>query len=136
MQAVRPKIVICENVGGLLKRTQGESPQIVNVGEAFKRLGYHFAYRHVDARRYLLPHRRTRVWMWAVREDISAAPAASRVNALLEQLEQPEPAPLDPFLEAAAGAELPRQELNAREVGALNAVLNSGSQGGAGGFGR
>ena len=61
VQAVRPKIVICENVGGLLKRTQGESPQIVNVGEAFKRLGCHFAYRHVDARRYLLPHRRARV---------------------------------------------------------------------------
>ena len=87
----------------------------MNVGEAFKRLGYHFAYRHVDARRYLLPHRRTRVWMWAVRDDISAVPAASRVTALLEQLEQPEPAPLDPFLEVAAGGELPRQELNARE---------------------
>ena len=68
VQAFRPKIVICENVGGLLKRTHGESPQIVNVGEAFKRLGYHFAYRHVDARRYLLPHRRTRVWMWVIRK--------------------------------------------------------------------
>ena len=31
------------------------------------------------------------------------------------------------FLEAAAGGARPRQELNARKVGALNAVLNSGS---------
>ena len=124
VQKVRPNIVICENVVGLVKRTRGGHPQIVGVGEACERLGYHFAYRHVDARRYLLPHRRTRVWMWAVREDISAAPAASRVNALLEQLEQPEPAPLDPFLEVAAGGERPRQELNAREGKVLITVIN------------
>ena len=127
VQEIRPKIVICENVVGLLKRTHGERPRIMDVGEAFERLGYHFAYRHVDARRYLLPHRRTRVWMWAIREDISAASAASKVNAILEQLEQPEPAPLGPFLEAAAGGERPRQELNAREAEALNDVVNSSS---------
>ena len=122
-----PKDCYLRERGRLVETHPGESPQIVNVGEAFKRLGYHFAYRHVDARRYLLPHRRTRVWMWAVREDISAAPAASRVNALLEQLEQPEPAPLDPFLEFAAGGKLTRQELTAREEEAVNDVLSSRS---------
>ena len=152
VREVRPKIVICENVVGLLKRTRGGRPQIDDVREAFDGLGYHFAYRHVDARRYLLPHRRTRVWMWAIREDISAAPAAiredisaapaapaasavpavsaapaaSKVNAILEQLEQLEPAPLGPFLEAAAGGERPRQELNARENMALDAVVRTG----------
>ena len=76
-------------------------------------------------------------------EDSSAAPAASRVNALLEQLEQPEPAPLDPFLEVAAGGELPRQELNAREANVLQTVINniekkrsSPWQGWVGGLGR
>ena len=81
VEKVRPKIVICENVVGLLKRTCGERPQIVDVGEAFQCLGYNFAYRHVDAKMYLLPQRRNRVWMWAIRKDISAAPADSAAPA-------------------------------------------------------
>ena len=133
VEKVRPKIVICENVVGLLKRTCGGRPQIVDVGEAFQCLGYNFAYRHVDAKMYLLPQRRTRVWMWAIRKDISAAPAdsaapaASRVNEILERLEQPEPAPLSAFLPAKAGGHCPRQELNAREVKAVNYVLSNSS---------
>lgn len=127
VEKVRPKIVICENVVGLLKRTCGGHPQIVDVAEAFLLLGYHFAYRHVDAKMYLLPQRRHRVWMWAIRKDISAAPAASRVNEILEQLEQPEPAPLGAFLRATAGGHRPRQELNAREAEAVTDVLRSRS---------
>ena len=131
VQRVRPKIVICENVVGLLKRNRGERPQIADVGEAFQRLRYHFDYKQVDARNYLLPHRRTRVWMWAVREDISAALAAQRVRCVLEQLEQPEPAPLRTFLDVsatlAAQHVLPRQDLNLREAQALSDVLSSPS---------
>ena len=65
--------------------------------------------------------------MWAIRKDISAAPAASRVNEILKQLEQPEPAPLSAFLQAEAGGHCPRQELNAREAEAVNDVLSSRS---------
>ena len=124
-EKTRPKIVICENVTGLMKRICGGRPQIVDVGEAFQCLGYNFAYRLVDARMYLLPQRRHRVWIWAIRKDISAAPAASRVNDLLAKLEQPEPAPLSAFLEAKAGGHCPRQEPNAREAEAVNSVLTS-----------
>ena len=96
-------------------------------GAAFQCLGYNFAYRHVAAKMYLLPQRRNRVWMWAIRKDMSAAPAASRVNEILKQLEQPEPAPLSAFLQAEAGGHCPRQELNAREEEAVNDVLSSRS---------
>ena len=47
-----PRVVICENVEGLVKRNRGEEPVIHHVGVAFRRLGYSFAYTVVDSRDY------------------------------------------------------------------------------------
>ena len=46
----RPKLVICENVAGLLKRNRGCEPQIHAVRMAFDELGYSFAYTQLDAK--------------------------------------------------------------------------------------
>ena len=59
----RPKLVICENVAGLLKRNRGCEPQIHSVRMAFEGLGYAFAYTQLDAINFLLRQRRTRIWM-------------------------------------------------------------------------
>ena len=85
----RPKLVICENVAGLLKRNRGCEPQIHSVRMAFEGLGYSFAYTQLDARNFMLPQRRTRIWMWAIRSDVAAAPAAGEVLKVLLQLERP-----------------------------------------------
>ena len=54
----RPKLVICENVSGLLKRSLGCDAQIHQVRKAFEEEGYVFAYKLVDARHFLVPQRR------------------------------------------------------------------------------
>ena len=48
----RPKLVICENVSGLLKRALGCDAQIHQVRKAFEEVGYAFAYKLVDARHF------------------------------------------------------------------------------------
>ena len=58
MTRFRRKLVICENVSGLLKRTYGRKEQIHLVRGAFEALGYEFAYSQVDARSCLVPQRR------------------------------------------------------------------------------
>ena len=45
----RPKLVICENVSGLLKRAQGCDAQVHQASKAFEKVGYAFAYKQVDA---------------------------------------------------------------------------------------
>ena len=90
----RPKLVMCENVAGLLKRNRGCEPQIHSVRMAFEGLGYPCAYTQLDARHFLLPQRRTRIWMWAIRSDVAAAPAAGEVRQVLFQFERPQPAPV------------------------------------------
>ena len=87
----RPKLVICENVAGLLKRNRGRNPQIHSVRAAFEKLGYSFAHMQLDARNFLVPQRRTRVWMWAIRLDVAAAPAAQEVQTILQAMERPQP---------------------------------------------
>ena len=51
----RPKLVICENVTGLLKRNRGCEPQIQSVRMVFEELGYSFAYTQLDARNFMWP---------------------------------------------------------------------------------
>ena len=46
----KPKLVICENVSGLLKRTRGCDAQIHVARKCFEQFGYAFAYAQVDAR--------------------------------------------------------------------------------------
>ena len=48
----KPKLVICENVAGLLKRTCGCDAQIHLARKCFEQLGYAFAYVQVDARTF------------------------------------------------------------------------------------
>ena len=98
----RPKVVICENVTGLLKRTRGCDAQINQVRRAFEEVGYAFAYKQMDARNFLLPQRRTCDWMWAIRSDVAAAPAAGEVQTVLNALERPQPVALSKFLRPAA----------------------------------
>ena len=50
----RPKVAICDNVSGLLKRTYGCDAQIHLVREAFDEMGYQFAHAQVGAR-FLAP---------------------------------------------------------------------------------
>ena len=125
VEGCRPRLVICENVSGLLKRARGCEAQIHHVRKAFEDLGYAFGHTLVDARNFLLPQRRTRVWMWAIRADASAAPAAAQVATILADLQQKEPVPLDGFLSAVAGDCQQRQSVNEREESALAAVLTN-----------
>ena len=61
MRRFRPKLVICENVPGLVKRNRDCEPQIHSVRMAFVRLGWPFAHTQLDARHFLVPQRRTRL---------------------------------------------------------------------------
>ncbi len=74
---------------GLLKRNRGCEPQIHSVRVAIEELGYAFAYAQLDARNFMLPQRRTRIWMWASWSDVAAAPAAGEVLKILLKLEWP-----------------------------------------------
>ena len=78
------QVVICENVGGLLKRSLGAEPQILAVQAAFIRLGYTFQHVAVDTRDFFLPHRRQRVWMWALRDG--AQSQADQIKAVIHNL--------------------------------------------------
>ena len=119
----RPKVVICENVTGLLKRTRGCDAQINQVRKAFEEVGYAFAYKQMDARNFLVPQRRTRVWMWAIRSDVAAAPAAGEVQTVLNALERPQPVALSKFLRPAACDPRPRRTISCREERVLDSVV-------------
>ena len=67
VKAFRPAIVILENVNGLTKKARGKGPVIAHIRELFASTGYAFEHKVLDTRRYLLPHRRQRCWMWAFR---------------------------------------------------------------------
>ena len=121
----RPKLVICENVSGLLKRSLGCDAQIHQVRKAFEEEGYVFAYKLVDARNFLVPQRRTRVWMWAIRSDVAAAPAAGDVLTVLNALERPQSVPLGKFLKPLACNVRSRQTINDREEQCLDYVVQA-----------
>ncbi|MFM7990255.1 MAG: DNA cytosine methyltransferase, partial [Candidatus Fonsibacter sp.] len=53
----RPKLAICENVSGLLKRNRGCDAQIHSARAACEELGYLFAYAQLDARIFLVLQR-------------------------------------------------------------------------------
>ena len=87
VERFQPKFVICENVGGLLKRSLGAEPQILAVQAAFNRLGCTFQHVAVGTRDFFLPHRRQRVWMWALRDG--AQSQADQTKAVIQNLPKP-----------------------------------------------
>ena len=93
------------------------------VRKAFEEVGYAFAYKEMDARNFLVPQRRTRVWMWAIRSDVAADPAAGEVQTVLNALERPQPVALSKFLRPAACDPRPRRTINCREVRVLDSVV-------------
>ena len=119
----RPKLVICENVAGLLKRNRGRNPQIHSVRAAFEKLAYSLAHMQLDARNFLVPQRRTRVWMLAIRLDVAAAPAAQEVQTILHAVERPQPVLLDHFVRHMSSDTWARQTINEREQGVLDSVV-------------
>ena len=121
----RPKLVICENVCGLLKRNRGRDPQIWRVRSAFQELGYAFAWHMLNSKDFLVPQRRTRVWMWAIRSDVAAAPAAEAVKDILTSLERPHPVFLEKCLTPEGTDARPRQTINGREQDVLEHVVQA-----------
>jgi len=125
VRCFHPKVVICENVSGLLKRAQGCDAQIIQVRKAFEEAGYVFAYKQLDARIFLVPQRRMRVWMWAIRSDVAAASAAGEVQTVLSALERPQPVALHKFLKPAACDVRARQTTNDREDHVLDHIVQA-----------
>jgi len=67
-EKLRPKVVIAENVKGLLL---GEAKGYVNkILIAFDKAGYHVTYRLLDASKMGVPQKRERVFFFAVRKDL------------------------------------------------------------------
>ena len=120
----RPKLVICENVAGLLKRNRGRNPQIHSVRAAFEKLGYSYAHMQFDARNFLVPQRRTRVWMWAIRLDVAAAPAAQEVQTILQAMERPQPMLSGHLFKHMPDATWTRQTINEREQDVLDSIVD------------
>ena len=110
----RPHIVICENVAGLLERNRGRDPHIYQVCRDL-----------LNSKQLLVPQRRHRVWMWAIRKDVAAAPAAEGVLDILNGLERPHPVALDKFLRLVITDALARQIFNEREQNVLEQVCRT-----------
>lgn len=64
---LRPKKILIENVPYMLRLDRGRAMQFLT--SELARLGYHWAYRVVDARCFGLPQRRARVVLLASRDD-------------------------------------------------------------------
>ena len=100
MERFRPKLVICENVTGLLKRFLGAEPQIHAVRAEFAKLGYSFQHVAVDTREFFLPQRRPRVWMWALRDGPQSQ--ADEIKAVIDNLPKRAHMPLRDMLTPVA----------------------------------
>ena len=124
MDRFRPKLVICENVTGLLKRFLGVQPQIHAVRAAFEKLGYSFQHVAVDTRDCFRPQRCPRVWMWALRDGPQRQ--ADEIKAVIDNLPKRAHMPLHEFLTPAATDQKPvRTDLNARELEVLRTSVET-----------
>ena len=86
---------------GLLKQTHfvdgtSEPAEIHTVNDMFQALNYGVAWRLIDTRKYLLPQRRTRVWIVALRD--STKEDADAVMEQFEELQLASHLPLDMFM--------------------------------------
>ena len=122
-----PAAVVCENVEGLTKRNCGEEPQIHEVRRCLEDAGYLFHWQVVDSRDFGAPHRRRRVWMFALRKDEHSKGDMEKAAAVLMSLQCPPPS-LDVFLSKIppVGRSASRP-LNERERGVVaQALQNAG----------
>jgi DNA (cytosine-5)-methyltransferase 1 len=66
---LQPKVVIAENVKGLL---QGEAREYLKmIGDGFRSAGYKFSYKLLDASEMGVPQKRERVFFYGIRNDLS-----------------------------------------------------------------
>lgn len=68
VEKLKPKVVLCENVKGLLMGSANE--YLGAVMERFRGIGYNVAYKLLDASRMGIPQRRQRVFIYAIRTDL------------------------------------------------------------------
>lgn len=73
ISGVKPKVIVFENVEGLLSYQGGETYR--NIIELFSELGYHTEARKLLANHYGIPQRRKRVIILCTRKDIGVKPA-------------------------------------------------------------
>ena len=124
VERFRPKLVICENVTGLLKRFLGAEPQIHAVRAVFAKLGYSFQHVAVDTRDFFLPQRRPRVWMWALRDGPQSQ--ADEIKAVIDNLPKRAHMPLRDMLTPVATDHKPaRAALNVRELEVLRTAVET-----------
>jgi len=65
---LKPKVVLCENVKGLLLGNASE--YFGAVMERFNQIGYNVGYRLLDASKMGVPQKRERVFIYAIRNDL------------------------------------------------------------------
>ena len=73
VSGVNPKVIVFENVEGLLSYQGGETYR--NIIELFSELGYYTEARKLHANHYGVPQRRKRVIILCTRKDIGIMPA-------------------------------------------------------------
>jgi DNA (cytosine-5)-methyltransferase 1 len=66
---LQPKVIIAENVKGLLMGSARE--YLKGIGDAFRAAGYRFNYKLLNASKMGVPQRRERVFFYAIREDLA-----------------------------------------------------------------
>jgi len=66
---LQPKVVIAENVKGLLQG--GAREYLKGIGDVFRDAGYRFNYKLLDASEMGVPQRRERVFFYGIREDLA-----------------------------------------------------------------
>lgn len=119
----RPAMVICENVEGLVKANQGNTPQIFAVQQAFSDMHYSFNWQVLDTREFHLPQRRRRCWMWAFEgRDAATQLAAKEVSKTIELLKCKRPFKISDLTKVGAKKSGPAK-LNARQQRVVTTAL-------------
>lgn len=118
----KPSIVICENVKGLTIRNKGEEPVINHVKASFKKVGYAFDYAVLDTRKYLLPQRRNRCWMWAFK-GVEHQEAAQQVGQDVKALASEHGYSLDKLFKLAKVSGSIARVLNTRQRRVVKSAL-------------
>ena len=109
-----PTLVLCENVKGLTMRNKGAEPVILHVRESFCVAGYAFDFKVLDSRKYLLPHRRQRCWMW-VFKGIEHQGSVEKTTGTVLALASRDHFSLNTLFKMAGVAESPESGLNKRQ---------------------
>ena len=68
-EKVRPKVIFCENVKGLVIHDKGRTFEVIR--NAFKELGYKVHYKVLNSKDYGLAQNRERIYLVCFRDDIS-----------------------------------------------------------------